>query len=509
MADAAPDTPPVVAELEYYKRKCDELGAVHLKLDYLVSRLRFELQQRREGFALIAGLQRSMGGSTDLLELYDVATAAINTTLRMDRTVFLAAGEHQCYVPVRWRGFTDDEIARIPPLRFADAAQGGALDGALIVNKATPVTSFIDALRASFAIPYFVLLPVRAEGGLLGLLLTGRLLEATGLSSFSPPLSSSDADTLQAIAGLISALVQSRQLTELRAESELKELELEKARELEKAYELLKATQAQLVQQEKLASLGALTAGIAHEIKNPLNFVNNFAQLSVELLDELEEEIAGDAELPAAALAGALADLKANAGKIAEHGRRADGIVRSMMEHASADSGRKMRTDVNALSHQYVALAYHSLLARIPDAVVRIDERYDGQLPDADLLPKEIGQVFVNILSNAFDAVLEKQASSDAQYEPTIVVSTCLRDELVEIRVEDNGPGIAPQLQQKIFEPFFTTKPAGKGTGLGLSLGYDVVVRTCGGTFTVESEMGQGAAFVLRFPRSAEYAGSE
>ena len=277
---------------------------------------------------------------------------------------------------------------------------------------------------------------------------------------------------------------------------------MEKGRELEKAYERLKTTQAQLVQQEKLASLGALTAGIAHEIKNPLNFVNNFAQLSVELLQELEEELAADTRLPASTLAGALADLRANAGKIAEHGKRADSIVRNMMDHSSSSSGVKQRTDVNALVRQYVALAYHSLLARIPEAVIRLEEYYDPQLADADLLPKEIGQVFVNILSNAFDAVLERQLASDASYVPALAVSTCMHDGLIEVRIQDNGPGVAPHLQQKIFEPFFTTKPAGKGTGLGLSVGYDVVVRTCGGSFTVESAEGHGTAFVLRFPRS-------
>ena len=256
----------------------------------------------------------------------------------------------------------------------------------------------------------------------------------------------------------------------------------------------LRAAQAQLVHQEKMASLGALTAGIAHEIKNPLNFINNFAALTRELVGELEEET--DPE----EIEALLADLALNAAKIEEHGKRADGIVRAMMQHARGGSRERETVDLNALVAEYVDLAYHGKRAQTPDFNAEIEEDLDAAVGKVEVVPQEIGRVLLNLIGNAFDAVYEQAARVNGQYVPTVTVSTRRVGEAVEIRVEDNGPGIAEDVRAKIFEPFFTTKPTGSGTGLGLSLSYDIVTQGHGGALTVEREAGQGVAFVVTLP---------
>ncbi len=274
--------------------------------------------------------------------------------------------------------------------------------------------------------------------------------------------------------------------------------------ELARSLEELKATQAQLIQSEKMASMGALTAGIAHEIKNPLNFVNNFAQLSTELTDELSHEIEAQqqhlSEESIDELQALLSDLRANAEKIEAHGRRADGIVEAMMKHAHGGEGERRLVDVNALVAEHVNLAYHSLRAHDPDVNVRIEQTYDDTCDSIEMLPQEMGRVLINLLTNAFFAVQERAQAADAAYTPTVWVSTQKVGDQVQIRVKDNGTGIPAETQSKIFEPFFTTKPTGAGTGLGLSLSYDTVTQAHGGTFTVESEEGQGATFKITLP---------
>ncbi len=270
--------------------------------------------------------------------------------------------------------------------------------------------------------------------------------------------------------------------------------ELAQKREIEQAYHELRQTKDRLVQQEKLASLGQLTAGIAHEIKNPLNFVTNFAVLTRELADELAED-ADPAEREAI-----LNDLKTNARKIEEHGRRADSIVRSMMQHARTGSGERERVDLNAFVDEYVELAYHGKRATTPDFNAEIVRDYDAAVGEVEVVPQEIGRVVLNLVSNAFDAVCEKSAEAGPAYAPAVRVCTQKGEDSVVVRVEDNGPGMEAETTAKIFEPFFTTKPAGSGTGLGLSMSYDIVTQGHGGTLDVESKPGEGAAFVVRLP---------
>ncbi len=275
--------------------------------------------------------------------------------------------------------------------------------------------------------------------------------------------------------------------------------------ELEQTLHQLEDAQEQLVLKEKMASLGQLTAGIAHEIKNPLNFVNNFAQLSVELTDELADELEANKEAPVAEVLGEveelLDDLRFNANKIHEHGLRADNIVHGMLEHSRGKAGERRIVAVNTFFDEYVNLAYHGVRARQPDFNVTIDRDFDEAAGEVTVTPQEMGRVLLNLLNNAFYAVHEKRRAGDAAYEPRVCVGTRARDGHVEIRVQDNGPGIPAAVGARIFEPFFTTKPTGSGnTGLGLSLSYEIVTQGHGGTLSVESEEGRGATFIVTLP---------
>ncbi len=279
--------------------------------------------------------------------------------------------------------------------------------------------------------------------------------------------------------------------------------------DLKQTMEQLQATQGQLIVQEKLASLGALTAGIAHEIKNPLNFVNNFAALSVELTDELQDELQRHREvLPADThdyLGELLADLRQNASKIREHGQRADSIVRSMLLHSRGEGGQWQPTDLNALLAEYISLAYHGMRAQDAAFNLTIETDYDASLGLVNVVPQDLSRVFLNLLNNACQAIHEKQLAVGETYVPVLTVRTraLLTDSgaQVEIRVRDNGPGIPPDVREKIFHPFFTTKPPGKGTGLGLSISYEIVVQEHNGTLSVASQPGEFTEFIITLPR--------
>jgi signal transduction histidine kinase len=286
------------------------------------------------------------------------------------------------------------------------------------------------------------------------------------------------------------------------------EAELRAARDAaEAAYRELKAAQANLIQAEKMASLGQLTAGIAHEIKNPLNFVNNFASLSVELLGEIEQTAA-----PALAVLDdskradveeAVAMLTANLEKISEHGQRADGIVRSMLEHSRGGSGERREVNLNDLVNEALNLAYHG--ARAQDQVfnVALIRQFDDDMAPVELTPQDITRVLLNLFANGFHAVkTHALKGAPADFSPTLTVATHDLGYAVEIRVRDNGTGIPPEYRDKLFQPFFTTKPTGEGTGLGLSISYDIVTQQHGGTITIDSQVGVYSEFTITLPRS-------
>lgn len=267
--------------------------------------------------------------------------------------------------------------------------------------------------------------------------------------------------------------------------------------QLKTSLENLKATQSQLVQSEKMASLGELTAGIAHEIQNPLNFINNFAEINRELLAEMREELENNNMDAAKSIA---LDIDANESKIYHHGKRADGIVKSMLQHSRSSNPTKESVDINKLADEYVRLAYHGLRAKDKSFNATIDTRLEDSLPPVQAVAQDIGRVILNLLTNAFYAVKEKKKQEPAGYEPLVSITTRSVEDTIEITVTDNGNGIPEKVIEKIFQPFFTTKPTGQGTGLGLSMSYDIVTKAHGGELKVTSREGEGTAFTIVLP---------
>ena len=267
--------------------------------------------------------------------------------------------------------------------------------------------------------------------------------------------------------------------------------------EITAALAKLEQTKDQLIQSEKMASLGELTAGIAHEIQNPLNFVNNFAEVSVELLAELKEETeAGHAE-EVMAIVG---DLTQNLEKIRHHGERANGIVKGMLEHSRASTGEKEQTYLNKLADEYLRLAYHGLRAKDKTFNTSLITHFNENLPPVNIIPQDIGRVLLNVLNNAFYAVQQKAQTAGPLFKPMVELSTAQNGAYIEITVKDNGTGIPVEIRNKIMQPFFTTKPTGQGTGLGLSLSYDIVVKAHRGKIDVQSEEGVYTQFVISVP---------
>jgi len=272
---------------------------------------------------------------------------------------------------------------------------------------------------------------------------------------------------------------------------------------IEKAYDDLKSTQAQLIQSEKMASLGELTAGIAHEIQNPLNFVNNFSEVNKELLVEMKDEIEKGNLDEVKTIANDIID---NEEKIIHHGKRADAIVKGMLQHSRSSSGVKEPTDINALADEYLRLAYHGLRARDKSFNATIQTDFDKSIEKINIIPQDIGRVLLNLFTNAFYAVADASLRASGQarsaslnYIPTVSISTKKINDKIEIRVKDNGNGIPQQVLDKIFQPFFTTKPTGQGTGLGLSISYDII-KAHGGEIKVATKEGEGVEFIIQLP---------
>ncbi|AUD03663.1 sensor histidine kinase [Spirosoma pollinicola] len=294
-----------------------------------------------------------------------------------------------------------------------------------------------------------------------------------------------------------------RQLVETQNQVLEQQVEI-RTRELHSQKETLKATlttlqttQDQLIQKEKMASLGELTAGIAHEIRNPLNFVNNFSEVSTELVDELKENVlAGHTD----ELVGIADELSQNLQKITQHGKRAEAILKAMLEHARTTSGERQLTDLNALAKEYLQLAYQNLHTKDSTFQATLQTDLDPKLPPQWVVPQELSRVLINLYNNAFYAVRERQRKAEEGYEPVILLRTSFSNGQAELRICDNGTGIPESIRKKVFQPFFTTKPTGQGTGLGLSLSYDVITKGHGGVMSVESQFGEGSEFLIQLP---------
>jgi signal transduction histidine kinase len=285
----------------------------------------------------------------------------------------------------------------------------------------------------------------------------------------------------------------------LQAEQDL--IEIKNARrKAEEALTELQAAQKQLIQSEKMASLGELTAGIAHEIQNPLNFVNNFSEVNKEMLEELKAERSKpNAERDESLQDDLINDVIANEEKINYHGKRADAIVKGMLQHSRKSSGQKEPTDINKLADEYLRLSYHGLRAKDKSFNAEIQTDFDKSIGKINIIPQDIGRVLLNLFNNAFYAVNEQKSSNSISYKPTVFVRTQKCDDKIEITVRDNGNGIPLKFLDKIFQPFFTTKPTGQGTGLGLSLSYDII-KAQGGEIKVESKEGEGTEFIVQLP---------
>jgi signal transduction histidine kinase len=278
----------------------------------------------------------------------------------------------------------------------------------------------------------------------------------------------------------------------------------ERTNDLSDSLEELRTAQDRLVQTEKLASLGQLTAGIAHEIKNPLNFVNNFSALSAELVDELQDVLKPTAleDKTREEIDELTHMLKGNLEKVVQHGKRADSIVKNMLLHSREGSGEHRLADINAIVEESLNLAYHGARAEKSGFNITLKRNLDPNAGLIDLYPQEITRVFLNLISNGFYAATKRKESGEAGFEPTLSATTKGRGNKVEIRIRDNGTGIPREVKEKMFNPFFTTKPAGEGTGLGLSMSHDIVVKQHGGKIDVDTEPGAYTEFIITLPRT-------
>jgi signal transduction histidine kinase len=279
----------------------------------------------------------------------------------------------------------------------------------------------------------------------------------------------------------------------------------QRTHELSASLDDLRATQDRLVQTEKLASLGQLTAGIAHEIKNPLNFVNNFSGVSAELVDDLQEALRDTStdEKRRSEIAELMDMLRSNLDKVVQHGKRADGIVKSMLLHSGESSGKQQSTDINALVEESLNRAYYNTRAEQRGFAIKLERSFDPAAGEADLFPREITRALLNVISNGFYAATKRKAEAVADdHEPTLAATTKNLGDRVEIRIRDNGTGIPADVKEKMFNPFFTTKPPGEGTGLGLSISYDIIVKQHGGSIEVDTEPGEFAEIRVILPRA-------
>ena len=303
------------------------------------------------------------------------------------------------------------------------------------------------------------------------------------------------------VGGLILRSRQKEKRSNLLLQQQKTEIETQKTK-AEEALAELKSTQAQLIQSEKMASLGELTAGIAHEIQNPLNFINNFSDVSAELIDEMNTELEKGNRQQAIEIAN---DVKENLEKILHHGKRADAIVKSMLQHSRSSSGQKELTDINKLADEYLKLAYHGWRAKDKSFNAKFETLFDENIGKLNIVPQELGRVVLNLINNAFYAVNERQKAEHLKpgadkYEPTVLITTKKQHDKVVISIKDNGTGIPPKALEKIFQPFFTTKPTGQGTGLGLSLSYEIITKRHGGELKVETKEGEGTVFIIILP---------
>jgi len=471
------------------------------------SRLLGELQARTDeltrSVAELQALEEVLRAVNSSLDLDTVLATIISRAARLSQadegTIYEFDETEEVFVPKSAFGMSAE---RVEALRERKVRMGETHLGRAAVERA-PVHvddvqqdptldrgGLLEGIHAVLAVP--LLREAKVVGGLV--------IRRRSIGGFAPTIPT----LLQTFAGqAVLAIENARLFQELGERGE----EARRARTAaEAALADLRRAQDRLIQAEKMASLGQLTAGIAHEIKNPLNFVNNFADLSVELLGELKETAA-----PALAVLDddkradideVVQMLTGNLEKIAEHGRRADGIVKSMLEHSRGESGERREVDLNNLVEEALNLAYHGARAQDQKFNITLERDFADAIAPIELVPQDITRVCLNLIGNGFYAATKRQKEGgDPAFKPTLTASTFDLGEAVEIRLRDNGVGIPPEIRDKLFQPFFTTKPTGEGTGLGLSISWDIVTQQHGGTIEVDSRAGEFTEFAIRLPR--------
>jgi signal transduction histidine kinase len=445
---------------------------------------------------------RAVNSSLDLdTVLATIISRAVQLSQADEGTIYEFNAAEEVFVPKAAFGMN---AKRVEALRQRRIKVGETHLGRSALLRAPVYVADVQqdpSVRISPGIHAVLAVPLLRDDKVVGGLVIRRRTEA-GFAPTIPTL-------LQTFAGQAVLAIENAQLfQELAARGE----EARRARiAAEAALADLRRAQDRLVQAEKMASLGQLTAGIAHEIKNPLNFVNNFADLSVELLDELKETAAPVLraldEDKRAEVDETIEMLTGNLEKIAEHGRRADGIVKSMLEHSRGGTGERCSVDLNGLVEEALNLAYHGARAQDQTFNITLDRDLGADIAPIELVPQDVTRVFLNLFGNGFYAANKRaRANGDDAFRPMLTVATRDLGDAVEVRVRDNGTGIPSEIKDKLFEPFFTTKPTGEGTGLGLSISYDIVTQQHGGTIEVDSALGEFTEFIVRLPRGRQTA---
>jgi signal transduction histidine kinase/HAMP domain-containing protein len=472
----------------------DEIGAMAQTL----AMFRDTLKELRETLAQLEALRavgRAVGSTLDLERVLSLVVARAVEFAHAQAGMIYEFDEAAREFRFRTSHGAEPELTeqlRASPIRFGEGAMSAAAVAGspaqirdLVGDRKLAMAKLADAL-AGLGYRSLIAAPLLYEQDILG----GLVVARHEAGEFSKEVVS----LVESFATQSALAVRNAKLFDEQRRREL---------ELRVAHEQLQKAQASLVQAEKMASLGQLTAGIAHEIKNPLNFVNNFAELSGELLEELRDTIASaDADQQEL-----ITTLTANLAKITEHGRRADNIVTSMLLHSRGGSGERRNTDLNALVEEALNLAFHGARARDKSFNISLDRNLDPELRPVEIVPQDITRVLLNLFGNGFYAANKRlQGGADPQFHPSLRVATRDLGNRVEIRVRDNGVGMPPEVQTKLFTPFFTTKPTGEGTGLGLSISYDIITQQHGGTITVESRPGEFTEFTVRLPRSPQPA---
>ena len=500
----------------YFRDMAKTNGARLLIAETNASRNRQLLEQKTRGFSLLSRMSSDFLATAELTYLTKILAGHLTSILNMNRTAVLSRDSSQGdFRILASSGYSDADQRRL--IRQDFRLPRHIDEAGRMVSTLSPLAESDRQAFAALEIPYFIAIPITADDGIRAVIVTGRLREQR---PFSPPLNVSDVDTLKAIGGFFGAyLTRHRMIERDREQSrnrigEVERLVAQRTAEIERQRELLDEslkklheTQQQLIVREKLASLGQLVAGIAHEIRNPLNFINNFSDLSLELVVEIEEFIEEFLiEAPAdrrEELSDLIKTLHSNLGIIGNHGKRAASIVRNMLQHSRGDKGRTEIVDLNGILTESIEFAYHVERAQNKNFEVTITRDLDPTIGMLNLVPQQVSRAFVNLISNAFSALKKRQIETNVAYQPTLAITSHRLDQHVEVRLRDNGVGIAASIRPQIFNPFFTTKSSGEGTGLGLSLCYDIIVNAHGGGIEIDSVENDFTEVTVRLPLAA------